>query len=109
LFRALAEFGAPLEGMTPESFVQPGSFFRMGVPPMMVDILPNIAGVDFEEAWNRRVEAVVDPEAGLNAHFISASDLIAAKLASGRTQDLADAEALRAAGRTEADNQPKTE
>jgi hypothetical protein len=97
LFRALAEFGAPLEGMTLESFLQPGSFFRMGVPPMMVDILPNIAGIGFEEAWNRRVEAPVDSESGLSAHFISAADLIAAKLASGRAQDIADAEALRSA------------
>lgn len=97
LFRALAAFGAPLAGMTPESFVQPDSFFRMGVPPVMVDILPNIAGVDFGQAWNRRVDAVVDPQTGLRANFISATDLMAAKLASGRTQDLADAEALQAA------------
>lgn len=69
----------------------------MGVPPVMVDILPNIAGVDFDQAWNRRVDAVVDPQTDLRANFISAADLMAAKLASGRTQDLADAEALQAA------------
>jgi len=109
LFRALAAFGAPLEGTTPESFIQPGSFFRMGVPPMMVDILPNIAGINFQEAWGRRVQAAIDPQTGLNAHFISAADLMAAKLASGRAQDLADAEALRAAQQTKADRQPKTE
>src|SRR5437763_15371756 len=73
LFRALAAFGAPLEGMTPESFVQPGTFFRMGVPPVMVDVLPNIAGVEFDRAWSRRVEAVVDPAAALRASFISAT------------------------------------
>lgn len=83
--------------MTRDNFVQPGNFFRMGVPPIMVDILPEIAGVDFQEAWDRRVEAVVDLDIGLEAHFISAPDLIAAELASGRAQDVADAEALRAA------------
>jgi hypothetical protein len=36
LFRALAKFGAPLEGLKPEDFVTSGSFFRMGVPPVMV-------------------------------------------------------------------------
>jgi hypothetical protein len=102
LFRALAAFGAPLEGMTPESFVQPGTFFRMGVPPVMVDILPKIAGIEFDQAWSRRVEAIIDPEAGLRASFISAADLIAAKVASGRAQDMADAEALRAASDGEA-------
>ena len=97
LFRALAAFGAPLEGITAASLVEPGSFFRMGLPPVMVDILPEIAGVDFNDVWARHIEAVVDTGTGLKANFISAQDLISAKLASGRTQDLADAEALQTA------------
>ena len=101
LFRALAAFGAPLEGLTPVSLAQPGSFFRLGVPPVMVDILPNIAGLGFADAWPHRVDALVDAHTGLHANFISAGDLIAAKLASGRAQDVADAEALRAAGKAE--------
>lgn len=92
VFAALAEFGAPLEGLTPKDFVEPGSFFRMGAPPVMVDILSSISGVDFDQAWERRVESAVDSE--LNAAFISREDLLAAKLAAGRPQDLADASAL---------------
>ena len=103
LFRALAAFGAPLEGIAAEDLVQPGSFFRMGVPPVMVDILPNIAGVDFSEVWPRRVETVVDAQSGLVAPFMSAGDLMQAKLASGRAQDVADAEALRTATRLRTD------
>jgi hypothetical protein len=38
---------------------------------------------------------VVDTATGLRANFISAEDLIASKLASGRPQDLADAESDR--------------
>lgn len=56
VFAALAEFGAPLEGLTPKDFMEPGSFFRMGTPPVMVDILSSISGVDFDHAWERRVE-----------------------------------------------------
>jgi len=59
--------------------------------------LPNIPGVDFDQAWERRVEAVVDESSGLKANFISADDLISAKLAAGRPQDLADADAIRQA------------
>lgn len=44
LFRALAAFGAPLEGLKPENFAEPRSFFRMGTPPVIVDILPEITG-----------------------------------------------------------------
>lgn len=92
VFAALAKFGAPLEGLTPKDFVEPGNFFRMGTPPVMVDILSSIKGVDFDQAWERRVEFPVDP--GLNAMFISREDLLASKLAAGRPQDLADAAAL---------------
>jgi hypothetical protein len=45
LFRALAAFGAPLEGLQPEDFAEVGSFFRMGTPPVMVDILPSAAWI----------------------------------------------------------------
>lgn len=92
VFAALADFGAPLEGLTPKDFMEPGSFFRMGTPPVMVDILSSIRGVDFDQAWERRVEFHVD--SGLSASFISREDLLAAKLAAGRPQDLADAAAL---------------
>ena len=92
VFAALAQFGAPLEGLTHKDFMEPGSFFRMGSPPVMVDILSGISGVDFDQAWERRVEFPVD--SGLNASFIAREDLLAAKLAAGRPQDLADVAAL---------------
>ncbi len=41
--------------------------------------------------------ATIDAETGLKAAFISADDLITAKVASARAQDLADVEALRKA------------
>jgi hypothetical protein len=67
----------------------------MGTPPLMVDILPAIQGVDFESAWERRTEIEMDRESGLRISVISRRDLIAAKLAAGRPQDLADVAALR--------------
>ena len=63
----------------------------------MVDILPEISGVDFDTVWSRRVESPVDADSGVIAPFISADDLLAAKLAAGRSQDLADVAAIRAA------------
>src|SRR5208337_4969025 len=97
IFAALAQFGAPLEGLTAADFAEPGPFFRMGREPVGVDILTAIPGVDFDAAWERRVEAVLDAETGLRAFFISRDDLIAAKLASGRPQDLADVSAIQEA------------
>src|SRR3569832_1590273 len=60
VFAALAEFGAPLQGMTPADFEEPGPFFRMGREPIGVDILTSIPGVDFDVAWARRVVSVFD-------------------------------------------------
>ena len=97
LHAALAKFGASMQGLTPESFAKPGKFFRMGREPLAVDILPEIDGVDFDAAWERRAEGVIDPVTGLSGHFISATDLMAAKVAAGRPQDIADASALRKA------------
>lgn len=36
VFAALAEFGAPLQGLTPADFEEPGPFFRIGREPVGV-------------------------------------------------------------------------
>jgi hypothetical protein len=109
-YAALADFGAALQGIHPEDFTDRSSFFRFGREPKGFDILPAIPGVEFDGAWQRRVEDVIDPASGLKANFISADDLIASKLASGRPQDLADADAIRKAAdsqRPEAKKSPE--
>ncbi|MGA3015499.1 MAG: DUF6036 family nucleotidyltransferase [Bryobacteraceae bacterium] len=102
VYAALAKFGAPVEGLTPEDLSEPGKFFRMGREPVAVDLLLEIDGVDFDRAWERRVEGVIDTATSLTAHFISSADLIAAKVAVGRPQDLADVAALRKAAESQA-------
>jgi hypothetical protein len=96
-YKALAAFGAPVKDLAPSDLLDPSGFFRMGHPPLMIEILSSIQGVEFEEAWRRRVEVIVDQERGLKAFTISREDLITAKLAVGRPQDLADVDAIRKA------------
>jgi hypothetical protein len=100
VYSALAKFGAPVAGLTPDDFIKPGFFFRMGKAPLMIEILPDIKGVDFDSAWEKRVETTVDPDTGLKTFFISRDDLIAAKLAAARPQDLADIQAIRDAAQS---------
>jgi len=97
VYAALAQFGAPLEGLTYSDFAARGPFFHMGQEPLAVDSLTEIPGVEFDAAWERRVEDVIDIQAGLKASVISRPDLITAKLAAGRPQDLADVDAIRRA------------
>jgi len=99
VYAALVEFGAPLDNLTFADFAERGPFFQMGRPPVAVDILTDIPGVEFDAAWERRLEEVIDTATGLKATFISRDDLVAAKLASGRPQDIADVAAIRKAAR----------
>lgn len=92
VFRALDEFGAPLEGLTPRDFCRPDYFYTMGRAPARIDILLDVSGIGFEECWtNRSVVVLGDVE----INYISRDDLIVNKEAVGRLQDLADAEKLR--------------
>jgi len=91
VFAALRAFGAPLAGLTPEDFAAEGSFYQMGNPPLRVDVLMGVPGVDFAAAWPRR-ETVMIGDAPM--HFIGRQDLIASKRAAGRPKDLLDLEAL---------------
>ena len=90
VFQALKSFGSPLEGLTEADFAEAG-FYQMGRPPVRVDILMTIDGVEFQNAWSNRVETDFD---GVPAYFIGLSDLIKNKKASGRLQDLADIEKM---------------
>jgi hypothetical protein len=96
VFRALAQFGAPLQGMSPADFAD-GTTFQIGMPPDRIDILQRIDGVDFDDAWANRIDGMIDGE--VPAHVISLDDLIKNKLASGREQDLLDVKVLRKAER----------
>ena len=93
-FRALAEFGAPLQGLTPEDFCD-GSNYQIGNAPDRIDVLQRIDGITFDEAWPNRIEGLIDAE--VPANVISREDLIRNKLASGREQDLLDVKVLRKA------------
>jgi len=91
VYKALKDFGAPLTGMTEADFAEEGYFYQMGRPPLRVDILMGIPGLEFRQAWENRV--VVDFD-GLSVKFISKDDLIVSKRASGRPQDLIDIDLL---------------
>ena len=50
LRNALAAFGAPIEKYTPEDLVRPGMVHQFGIPPLRVDILSSLPGLNFHEA-----------------------------------------------------------
>ena len=58
VFAALAQFGAPLQGLTSADFAEEGPFFRIGRDPIGVDILTTMPGVSFDAAWLADVDAI---------------------------------------------------
>jgi hypothetical protein len=91
VWRALAEFGAPLAGLSPEDFAHEGFFYQLGLPPARIDVLMSIDGVRFEEAWPDRRESELGTQ---KAWFIGREALIRNKRASGRHIDFHDADLL---------------
>jgi|SRR5579864_6629359 len=67
IYRALADFGAPLTGLAESDLADPSKFVRFGNEPQAIDIMPSVDGVVFDEAWNRRIEGVIDPKSGETA------------------------------------------
>jgi predicted nucleotidyltransferase len=99
LWQALTRFGAPLESVTPEDFATPGTFFIMGRAPNQIDLINDIDGVSFDQAWQGRVKSALG---GVPVSYIGRAELLANKEAAGRPQDLVDAAELRQAGGPEA-------
>ena len=95
--RALRIFGAPLDDVSEDDFAQPGTGFMMGIPPRRIDILTEVSGLAFDDAWANRFMAAVGPR--LRCPFIGLADLIRNKRAAARDQDLVDVDVLEKVSR----------
>ena len=96
VYRALVQYGAPLSNLNSVDFMD-GTAFQIGQPPSRIDILQNIDGITFDEAWKNRVEGLVEGQ--IQAAVISRDDLIRNKLATGREEDMLDVKKLRDASK----------
>lgn len=94
VYSALVAFGAPLraQGVGPESFAEPGVVYQIGVPPRRIDVLTEISGLTFDEAWSTH-ESV--PFEDRRLPFLGRDAFIRNKEAAGRPKDLADASRLK--------------
>jgi hypothetical protein len=91
VFRALAAFGAPLVGLSVDDLSKPGAVFQIGVPPGRIDILTELTGVTFADAWPNRIRR---PFGEIEADFLDRASFLRNKRATGRLKDLADIEGL---------------
>lgn len=90
VFKALAEFGAPMKKVAVEDFSNPQMVYQIGVEPVRIDILMGI-GFDFSLAWKNRKKSKFG-KASVN--IIGFKDLLKSKKIAGRPKDKIDAEKL---------------
>jgi hypothetical protein len=88
---ALAEFGAPLDAVSASDFAAPGVVYQMGVPPGRIDILTDLTGITFAQAWPERV---YQPLGDIRVPLIGREAFIQNKKATGRAKDLGDIEGM---------------
>ncbi len=91
VLKGLKEFGLPFE-LEEKVFVTDEQIVQIGVAPHRIDLLTDIDGVDFSEAWKRRKDIELD---NMTVHILSAEDIIRNKEAAGRPKDKLDAETLK--------------
>lgn len=70
---------------------QPGLILQFGLPPNRIDLLNEISGIDFDGAWERRVEVDLPSESGNTPlYIIDKSDLLTNKQCANRPKDQDD-------------------
>lgn len=89
--QALQDFGFPADQVPANLFTLRGNIARMGVPPMRLEVINTISGVEFDDAYPARQQVRID---GVIVQLISLPHLKANKAAAGRTKDKLDLENL---------------
>ncbi|MBD3170733.1 MAG: hypothetical protein GF307_14745 [candidate division Zixibacteria bacterium] len=89
--KTLVEFGMPAYEISAELFMEKDRIMTMGMPPVQIEIVTGIPGVDFDECYARKV---VGKFGELVMNFIGLNDLKAYKKAIGKEKDVEDLENL---------------
>ncbi len=86
IFHALDEFGVPFK-IDPDDFLAPNSVLQIGIEPNRIDILTDIDGLSFEDAWKNRQLVKFDT---IQTYSLEIHDIIKNKTASNREKDKLD-------------------
>jgi len=87
----LRTFGFDVPELSVKLFTEQKKIVRMGVPPIRIEILSHIDGIDFRECYSKKIVDSID---GVPVNIIDLESLKKNKRASGRLKDLSDLEYL---------------
>ena len=87
MVRVIEDFGFSSLRLTKEDFLKKDFITQLGHEPVRIDILNELDGVPFDEAWeNKKIVAFEK----IPINFIGYADLLKVKEKAGRPQDIAD-------------------
>jgi predicted nucleotidyltransferase len=91
ILACINEFGFSSYKLTKKDFTKEYGIIQFGYPPVRIDIINNVDGVNFDECFLRK--SIIDID-GLSVNFISLEDLITNKRTTARPRDIDDVENL---------------
>jgi Nucleotidyl transferase of unknown function (DUF2204) len=89
----LEDFGFGSVGIEKSDLLKSGQVIQLGQPPNRIDLLTSISAVDFDSAWQSRIQTAIDDQP---VNILGWEALLRNKRASARQKDLADVEKLLA-------------
>jgi predicted nucleotidyltransferase len=92
LVKCVNDFGFGSFKLTSRDFIKEGNVIQFGYPPLRIDILTSIDGVNFGDCILNKKDVEID---GMLVHFIGLTDLLKNKKESGRPRDLDDIDNLK--------------
>lgn len=92
VYKVLQKFGTPIEESSKSEFAREGIIFQIGVAPRRIDLMTQIDGVEFEDAYKEKIIVDIDR---LQIPVISLDKLIKNKISTGREKDKLDVSLLQ--------------
>lgn len=91
MVQVINDFGFSSLKLNKEDFLKKDSITQLGFPPLKIDILNDLDGVSFDDAWqNKKIVSFKN----VPVNFIGYNDLLVVKQKAGRPQDIADVDKL---------------
>lgn len=96
MLSVIKDFGLASLKITKEDLLKENGVIQFGVRPVRVDIMNELAGLDFDEAYVKRKEVIWE---NIKINFIGLKELLVSKKVAGRKQDEADIQKLKKVNR----------
>ncbi|MBA4317779.1 MAG: hypothetical protein C0412_05205 [Flavobacterium sp.] len=89
VLNTLKDFGFGELKVSSKDLTKPEQVIQLGYPPLRIDLMTSISGVDFRTAWENKINKKYGKQ---TVFFIGKKEFILNKISTGRKKDLADLE-----------------